>query len=255
MASLVLVTALLLPIRNQLVAFRTVFVQHLPRRLSPTDRQPLDFLFPPLFGRLERVGDELRIDQAHLHQHRGLVPVDVFVDQLAAPHAHHAHQHDLYLFLRGRDAGQYPRYLGRVREPDKHLVHDPVDSHGPTEQPHRQVGRVVVHEEFFVEAVEFFVPDPSRHGGDVVHVRPLGLSHHGGHGLIRVPVRELEPRVVVPERLEVGPAHVKGLAEQPQRARPRERGGDPVELVEVVLGEPGASVGVAVRRVTGAELL
>ena len=49
-----------------------------------------------------------RIEQSELHEHRGLVPIDVLMCQFPVPEAHDYDQRDFHASVSGRDTGQYP---------------------------------------------------------------------------------------------------------------------------------------------------
>ena len=80
------------------------------------------------------------------------------------------------------------------------LVYNAIHPHGPANQLHRRVGGVAEDKMVAVETRQEYAADTPRERWDVVDVR---LLHHGGHGVFDATVLELEPRVLVPDGLEV----------------------------------------------------
>src|ERR1051325_11017858 len=64
----------------------------------------------------------LRIEQPELDEHRGLVPINMLVIQLAVPEAHDYDQGDFDSPTSRRDTGQHPIHFDAVGEFDDHLI-------------------------------------------------------------------------------------------------------------------------------------
>ena len=75
-------------------------------------------------------GNELRIEQSDLHQHRGLIPVDMLVIELVAAEIDDRHQRHLDEFARRLHPRQHPVDLAVMREAEEHFVDDPIGADG-----------------------------------------------------------------------------------------------------------------------------
>src|ERR1700746_2604993 len=83
---------------------RERWVKRLPGSIGAADRQPR------------------RIDQPELRQHRGLVPIDVLVSELAVAEMNDDNQRDLDSLSGGCYPGQHPVHLDRMGEAHDHFV-------------------------------------------------------------------------------------------------------------------------------------
>src|SRR6185312_1920107 len=129
-----------------------------------------------LARRLDTGGRQtLRIEQADLHQHRCLIPVDVLMRDLVSDESHDGDQRNLDLPAGRRNARQQPVDLGGVREAEDHLVDDLVGADRAADRRHPHVRRIAADEMVLVEALELIVADAARHGRHVVDVGGLEL--------------------------------------------------------------------------------
>lgn len=137
------------------------------------------------------------VDEAHLHEEAGVVPVDVLVRDLPVLDADDHDEHNLCELTRGGDVGQQPIDGRGVREGDDELVHEALGAVRARHGLKLHVGRKELTDEAIcVEGSHALGSVASDHGGDVDDV---GVGGHGGQRLVEV-AGELRGHVV-PEHL------------------------------------------------------
>ncbi|MBK9145088.1 MAG: hypothetical protein IPM23_21555 [Candidatus Melainabacteria bacterium] len=85
-------------------------------------------------------------------------------------------------------------------EAENQLLHQAVLAHCAGDGHGFCIGRQFRYEMIPVEVTQLGLAAPACHGRDMVDIRSID---HGGHGLVRVPVRELTGEMLVPELLEI----------------------------------------------------
>src|SRR5712691_12957596 len=88
------------------------------------------------------------LNQTKLRQHRSLVPIDVFVRQLAVAKVDNDDQGNLDVLAGRLNARQHPVHLDRVRELENHFVNHAIDADRARDRRHRSVRRHLRNETF-----------------------------------------------------------------------------------------------------------
>lgn len=112
------------------------------KRLLPKERLSPLCQFQKSSGLLHpHHGQPLGIQQAHLHQERGLVSVDVLGRDLATLEFHDRHVGQLHVPARGRDARQNEIQLHIMGEAGNGLDHQSIRPHGEGDPLHTSCER------------------------------------------------------------------------------------------------------------------
>lgn len=131
-------------------------------------------------------GKSCRVECADLDQDACLVPIDMFVRDLAVFHAcNDDHGHFDVLSGRG-NAGKHPVDWLCVRKADDEFVDDLIGAHRPGDLRHGDVRRKKLSYQVIpIEVLHALTTDAAHHVGDIGQMRIL---RHGGHGRLEVAV-------------------------------------------------------------------
>jgi len=135
-------------------------------------------------------------DEADLFEDGGLVPVDVFMSELAVAELHDGDERDAHRFVGGLDVREDPRHELGVGEGEDHFVDDLVVADGARDWGDLGVGRHGGDEVFRVKTAKSFDAGASGEDGDVVNV---SVGDHGGEGSFGVAGGEFIRDMLFPE--------------------------------------------------------
>jgi hypothetical protein len=106
-----------------------------------------------------------------LHQRRGLLPVDMLVNDVVAAKMDHRDVRKLHVLTGGRNSGQHEIDFDVVGSAKDKLVHERVGADRARYRDDLGVLRDLRNEMVLVEPVQFAIPVPAGHVRHVIHVR------------------------------------------------------------------------------------
>jgi hypothetical protein len=144
------------------------------------------------------------IEEPDLHEHRGLIPVDVLVGDLAILESHHHDGRDPHPPAGRRDPGEHERDLAVVRELEDEFVDHALGGYRPRDRSQVRVIRRLADELGRVEP-----PDrrAAAGAGQRRHVPDVRLLDHRAHRRVDVLVDELARHVLVEYGSQILGAH------------------------------------------------